>query len=137
VFVLFAAFAMLFVPHTAAQEQGRGAPQGFPAQQRPPGDPAVVARGKTQYELICAACHGRDLRGGDLGGPNLLRSLLVLGDQHGEAIGPVIKNGYSSGVTFTHSSLVKTVEEIFGLPILPTVASANDFGDLFKPGALP
>jgi cytochrome c oxidase cbb3-type subunit 3 len=28
-----------------------------------------------------------------MGGPNLLRSLLVLGDQNGEAIGPVIKNG--------------------------------------------
>jgi cytochrome c oxidase cbb3-type subunit 3 len=74
--------------------QGRGgAPQGFPAQQRPPGDPAVVARGKTLYETTCAFCHGRDLRGGDAGGPNLLRSLLVLGDQAGEAIIPVVKNG--------------------------------------------
>jgi len=72
---------------------GQGAPQGFPAQQRAPADPALIAKGKTQYELICAGCHGRDLRGGDLGGPNLLRSLLVLGDQLGEAIGPVIKNG--------------------------------------------
>ena len=72
---------------------GAGAPQGFPAQQRPPGDPALIARGKTQFELVCAACHGRDLRGGDMGGPNLLRSLLVLGDQNGEAIGPVIKSG--------------------------------------------
>jgi cytochrome c oxidase cbb3-type subunit 3 len=72
---------------------GGGPPQGFPAQQRPPGDPALIARGKTQFELVCAACHGRDLRGGDMGGPNLLRSLLVLGDQNGEAIGPVIKNG--------------------------------------------
>jgi hypothetical protein len=53
------------------------------------------------------------------------------------AIGPGVKNGYSSGVTLTHGSLVKTVERIFGLPILPTVASANDFGDLFKPGGLP
>ena len=72
---------------------GAGAPRGFPAQQRPPGDPALIARGKTQFELVCAACHGRDLRGGDMGGPNLLRSLLVLGDQTGEAIGPVIKTG--------------------------------------------
>jgi len=75
--------------------QGRGGPpQGFPAQQRPPGDPAVIAKGKTQYELVCAACHGRDLRGGDMGGPNLLRSLLVLGEvTPGEAIISVVKNG--------------------------------------------
>ena len=78
----------------AAHGQGDGgAPQQFPAQQRPPGDPAVVARGKTLFETTCAFCHGRDLRGGDGGGPNLLRSLLVLGDQSGEAISPVVKNG--------------------------------------------
>ena len=54
----------------------------------------MIAKGKTQYELICAACHGRDLRGGDMGGPNLLRSLLVLGEvTPGEAIMPVVKNG--------------------------------------------
>ena len=81
-------------PPAGRGQRGGGAPQGFPAQQRPPGDPAVIAKGKTQYELICAACHGRDLRGGDMGGPNLLRSLLVLGEvTPGEAIGPVIKNG--------------------------------------------
>ena len=71
--------------------QGRvGAPQGFPAQQRPPGDPAVIAKGKTQYELVCAACHGRDLRGGDMGGPNLLRSLLGEARRWGDHL---VKNG--------------------------------------------
>ena len=53
------------------------------------------------------------------------------------AIGPHVKPGYTSTVAFTHSSLVKTVEEIFGLPILPTVAGANDFADLFQPGTFP
>ena len=53
------------------------------------------------------------------------------------AIGPQVKPGYTSTVAFTHSSLVKTVEEIFGLPILPTVAGANDFADMFQPGTLP
>jgi hypothetical protein len=51
------------------------------------------------------------------------------------AIGPQVKPGYASSVRFTHSSLTKTVEEIFGLPILPAVASANDFSDLFQPSA--
>jgi cytochrome c oxidase cbb3-type subunit 3 len=71
--------------------QGRGAV--FPAQQRPPGDPAVIERGRTIYAVTCSACHGVDARGGQLGGPNLLRSQLVLADQDGEAIIPVIQKG--------------------------------------------
>ena len=65
----------------------------FPAQQRPPGDPAAIERGKTLYSVTCSACHGVDARGGQLGGPNLLRSQLVLADQDGEAIVPVIQKG--------------------------------------------
>lgn len=79
----------------------RGARQGgagnraatFPAQQRPPGDPLAIARGNGLYDVHCRACHGVDLRGGDQGGPNLLRSQLVLNDQAGELIGPVVQNG--------------------------------------------
>ena len=52
------------------------------------------------------------------------------------AIGPGVKSGYTSTVAYTHSSLLKTVEEIFGLPVLPTVAGANDFADLFQSGTL-
>jgi cytochrome c oxidase cbb3-type subunit 3 len=73
---------------------GRGRAQAtFPAQQRPPGDPAAIARGQQIYASTCRACHGPDLRGGDMGGPNLLRSQLVLNDQNGELIEPVVKNG--------------------------------------------
>jgi cytochrome c oxidase cbb3-type subunit 3 len=68
-------------------------PPAFPAQQRGPGDPALVARGLTLYTSFCRACHGPDLRGGDMGGPNLLRSQLVLTDKGGEAIGPVVRAG--------------------------------------------
>lgn len=81
----------------AGRGQGRGGRGGgravFPAQQRELADPAVIARGKTIYEITCRACHGPDLRGGDMGGPNLLRSQLVLNDQHGELILPVVRNG--------------------------------------------
>ena len=80
-------------PAPGGRGQGRGRGATFPAQQRAPGDPAVIARGKTLYEINCRACHGADLRGGDIGGPNLLRSQLVLNDQHGELILPVVRYG--------------------------------------------
>ena len=76
--------------HLLAQAQGRGNPGVFPAQQRPPGDPAVIERGKGIYVTTCTACHGADLRGGTTGGPNLLRSQVVLSDQHGELILPIV-----------------------------------------------
>ncbi len=64
---------------------------GFvPGQKRPPGDPAQIARGKTLFAINCRGCHGADLRGGDLGGPNLLRSQVALSDVHGELIVPII-----------------------------------------------
>ena len=53
------------------------------------------------------------------------------------AIGPGVKAGYASDVAYDHGSLVKSVEEIFGLPILPKVAGNNSFVDLFKPGSFP
>jgi mono/diheme cytochrome c family protein len=59
---------------------------------RPPGDPAEIERGKALYGVNCQFCHGADTRGGD-SGPSLLRSGLVLDDQHGELMGPVIQNG--------------------------------------------
>jgi cytochrome c oxidase cbb3-type subunit 3 len=45
------------------------------------------------YSVNCTPCHGADARGGQLNGPNLLRSQLVLADNDGELIGPVIQNG--------------------------------------------
>ena len=64
---------------------------GFvPGQKRAPGDPVQIARGKTLYAINCRACHGADLRGGDMGGPNLLRSQVALSDLHGELIVPII-----------------------------------------------
>jgi len=59
---------------------------------RPSGDPAATERGRATYAANCAFCHGADARGGD-GGPSLLRSSVVLDDQNGELIGPVVQNG--------------------------------------------
>lgn len=74
---------------TIAQQQ----PGTFPAMQRPAAAPEVLARGKTIFGANCVPCHGADARGGQLNGPNLLRSQLVLADRDGELVGPVIQNG--------------------------------------------
>jgi hypothetical protein len=53
------------------------------------------------------------------------------------AIGPGVKPGHASTVPFDHGSLVKSVEKIFNLPILPKVSKSNDFADLFVSGSFP
>ena len=66
----------------------------FPAQQRSLADAEDHrARQDASTRSTAAPVTARDLRGGDIGGPNLLRSQLVLNDQHGELIVPVVKNG--------------------------------------------
>lgn len=94
----------------ATPAQGRGGQATFPAQQRPRGDAAVIARGQALYGISCRSCHGADLRGGDLGGPNLLRSQLVLNDQDGELIQPVVTGGRQSP----------------GMPVMPAMSLPAD-----------
>src|SRR5688500_20320172 len=76
---------------SAVFAQGRGGVASFPAQQRDPADPAVVARGRAIYDTDCRSCHGADLRGGEQGGSNLLRSTVVLNDRAGESIPPALQ----------------------------------------------
>ena len=49
------------------------------------------ARGEKLYAASCAFCHGPDARGA--GGPSLLRSEIVLHDDTGELIGPIVRAG--------------------------------------------
>jgi cytochrome c oxidase cbb3-type subunit III len=70
---------------------GGGRPLTFPQQTRQLASAEVLARGRAVYGVNCTACHGADLRGGDQGGPSLLRSLPALSDQHGETIGPIVR----------------------------------------------
>ncbi len=65
-------------------------PPAFPV--HPQAEAATLARGKALYGVNCNFCHGSDARGGE-GGPNLLRSDLVLNDLKGELITPVVLNG--------------------------------------------
>lgn len=53
----------------------------------------MITRGKTLYEIHCRLCHGADLRGGEQGGSNLLRSAVALNDLSGELLQPVIREG--------------------------------------------
>ena len=53
----------------------------------------AIERGKALYGANCVFCHGADARGGDGGGPNLLRSAVLIEDQKGERIAPVIRDG--------------------------------------------
>jgi mono/diheme cytochrome c family protein len=55
-------------------------------------DPAAVARGAKVFAANCAGCHGPAAKGGP-GAPDLVRSLLVLDDEKGILIAPVIRNG--------------------------------------------
>jgi cytochrome c oxidase cbb3-type subunit III len=55
-------------------------------------DPAAFERGAALYAANCAGCHGVTARGGP-GAPDLVRSLLVLDDEKGLLIAPVLRNG--------------------------------------------
>lgn len=89
---LFALGATAFAqtPAPAPTPAAGGFANSYP--QRPPEDPAVVKRGQQIFDVNCAFCHGSDARGGD-GGPNLIRSQMVLADNKGETIGPTIREG--------------------------------------------
>jgi mono/diheme cytochrome c family protein len=55
-------------------------------------DPAAVERGGKVFATYCAGCHGATAKGGP-GAPDLVRSLLVLDDEKGILIAPVIRDG--------------------------------------------
>ena len=95
----------------AAQQPPAGRGRGtFPNTQRALADAATIQRGNTLYGINCRLCHGADLRGGDMGGVNLLRSALVLSDQNGELILPVVKEGRQRP----------------GMPVMPPIPLPDD-----------
>lgn len=54
-------------------------------------DPAAAERGEKLYAPNCAFCHGARANGAE--GPDLVRSAVVLHDEKGELVGPVILKG--------------------------------------------
>jgi cytochrome c oxidase cbb3-type subunit 3 len=71
----------------AAEAPPQQRPVAYPDRQKAPQD--VLDRGKATYGVSCAFCHGSDAGGGEVG-PNLLRSGVVLDDQNGELISPIV-----------------------------------------------
>ena len=53
------------------------------------------------------------------------------------AAGWGIRSGYESKRRYSHRSVLRTIERIFGLPVLDAVKEAPDLADLFEPGVLP
>jgi cytochrome c oxidase cbb3-type subunit III len=56
-------------------------------------DPAAANRGRAVYAVECVDCHGPTARG-TTGGPNLVRSIVVLRDRVGSELGPFLKKGH-------------------------------------------
>lgn len=80
--------AITFAQQTAITQQMRKIWPNLPPNQ----NPAEVARGKALFESNCSFCHGSEATGGN-GGPDLVRSVLVNHDEHGNLIVPTIRNG--------------------------------------------
>ncbi len=92
--VLGAALASIQAQEPAGRRAGRGNPGestrvflGL----GPAPDEAAAKKGEPLFNQNCAGCHGDKGRGAQA--PSLVRSVLVLHDQKGEDIGPVVRNG--------------------------------------------
>jgi len=99
--VIIALAATLCAPQSPAQTPPRPAQATKPGRDgnrapdypvRPPAPPDQLAHGQQLFKSNCSFCHGSDGRGGETG-PNLVRAQLVLADQHGELITPIVQNG--------------------------------------------
>ena len=99
--VISAVAATLCAPQSPAQAPpraaqptpaGRGANRAPDYPVRPPAPPEQVAHGQQVFKSNCSFCHGSDGRGGETG-PNLVRAQVVLADQQGELITPIVQNG--------------------------------------------
>ena len=100
--VMIACFASPSAAQTPPQTPPRPAPAPATRVERgdrapdypvhPPAPPEQVAHGQQVFRSNCSFCHGSDARGGEKG-PNLVRDQVVLRDQNGEVITPIVQSG--------------------------------------------
>jgi cytochrome c oxidase cbb3-type subunit 3 len=78
-------------PAIPAGGGGGGFANSYPT--HPQAAPEVIARGKVIYDANCASCHAADMRGTDAG-INIIRKQVVMDDDVGELIAPILKAGH-------------------------------------------
>ena len=101
-FVTFVSFLFAALSAQAPQPPQRITSPRDAYPTRAAGDPEAIQRGKALYSVNCQFCHGADTRGGD-SGPSLLRSSIVLDDQNGERVAPIVRSGRPGMPKFTLS----------------------------------
>lgn len=85
--------AILLAIPLAAQEQSKmRRPGGGAGMDYRDYDAATLERGKAAFVANCGFCHGSNAKGGE-GGPDLVRSVVVIDDENGNMIGPVVHGG--------------------------------------------
>jgi cytochrome c oxidase cbb3-type subunit 3 len=114
----------------------------------PPPDAAAAGRGQTIFAQNCAFCHGANATGAE--GPDLVRSTIVLHDEKGETIGPVVlkgrpDKGMPSFSAFTQAQIYDLAEFLhqrveqaanrFGYKIQNIVTGNAKAGEQFFTGA--
>src|ERR1041384_4421875 len=93
--IIYFTAALVLALSSPAQEPpagGRGARGEAAAISGAKEDPDAVNRGAKLYATHCAGCHGNTARGNP-GAPDLVRSMIVLTDEKGILIAPVLRNG--------------------------------------------
>jgi cytochrome c oxidase cbb3-type subunit III len=142
------ALIVFFAAQLAAQAPPSGKNGGYTGRGYPSYDPAAIERGQRLFAGSCGFCHGGNAKGGE-SGPDLLRSVLVLDDENGESIGPVILDGrvekgmpkfalppdqISDIATFLHNSI--RAASLHGVyPILNIVTGDPNAGQSYFNGA--
>ncbi len=90
-----------------------------------PPDPAAIARGQKIFVPTCGFCHGTNATGGE-SGPDLVRSVIVLHDNNGSTIGPVVLKGRpSKGMPAFPSMTPEQISDIAAFLKSRTQAAAN------------
>jgi cytochrome c oxidase cbb3-type subunit III len=94
-------------------------------------DPAAAERGKKVFAPTCGFCHGTDAAGKSA--PDLIRSQLVLHDEGGSLIGPVIHNGRPDrGMPAFPALTDQQIAEISMFLRLRKQETSNRFGYVIK-----
>jgi mono/diheme cytochrome c family protein len=96
IFLLAAILYAQEPPPVAGGRGGRGGRGGAAATREflglgPAPDEAAAKKGEPLYQQNCAGCHGANARGAQA--PNLVRSTVVLHDEKGEELSPLIRKG--------------------------------------------